>query len=74
MVDLNYDFSMNRLQNRLATFKDWPFTEEAGSSCTAEKVLPLDRRGENKFSFRAIKNTKNVVFDPSYLVGLDYEI
>lgn len=55
MVDLNYDFSMNRLQTRLATFKDWPFTEETGSSCTAEKVLPLDRRGENKFSFRAIK-------------------
>lgn len=56
MVDLNYDFSMNRLQNRLATFKDWPFTEETGSSCTAEKVLPLNRRGENKFSFRAFKN------------------
>ena len=53
MVDLNYDFSMNRLQNRLATFKDWPFTEETGSSCTAEKVLPLDRRAENKFSFGA---------------------
>ncbi|CAH3174183.1 unnamed protein product [Porites evermanni] len=38
MVDLNYDFSMNQLQNRLATFKDWPFTEETGSSCTAEKM------------------------------------
>ena len=51
MVDLNYDFSMNRLQNRLATFKDWPFTEETGSSCTAEKVLSLDR-GEEKTNFR----------------------
>lgn len=50
MVDLNYDFSMNRLQNRLATFKDWPFTEETGSSCTAEKVLPLDI-GEEKTNF-----------------------
>ena len=49
MVDLNYDFNMNRLQNRLATFKDWPFTEETGSSCTAEKVLPLDRREKTNF-------------------------
>lgn len=38
MADVSYDFSMNRLQNRLETFKDWPFTEETGSSCTARKV------------------------------------
>nr|QMS47767.1 baculoviral IAP repeat-containing protein-like protein [Fimbriaphyllia ancora] len=39
MADLlSYDFSMNRLQNRLKTFKDWPFTEETGSSCTARKM------------------------------------
>lgn len=35
---LFYDFNMNRLENRLATFQDWPFTEETGSSCTATKV------------------------------------
>lgn len=35
---LFYDFNMNRLENRLATFQDWPFTEETGASCTATKV------------------------------------
>ncbi|XP_074605814.1 baculoviral IAP repeat-containing protein 5-like [Acropora palmata] len=35
---LFYDFNMNRLENRLATFQDWPFTEETGSSCTATKM------------------------------------
>ena len=38
MADLTYDFNMNQFENRLATFKDWPFTEETGSSCTARKV------------------------------------
>lgn len=39
MADLlSYDFSMNRFQNRLATFKDWPFTEDTRSTCTARKV------------------------------------
>lgn len=39
MADLTYDFSMNQLKNRLETFKDWPFTEETGSTCTARKVI-----------------------------------
>lgn len=38
MADLNYDFNMNQFKNRLETLKDWPFTEETGSSCTARKV------------------------------------
>lgn len=38
MAELNYDFNMNQFKNRLETFKDWPFTEETGSSCTARKV------------------------------------
>ena len=41
MAELNYDFSMNQLKNRLETFKDWPFTEETGSTCTAQKVTGL---------------------------------
>lgn len=43
MADLNYDFSMNKFKNRLETFKDWPFTEETGSSCTARKVRQICR-------------------------------
>ena len=43
MADLNYDFNMNQFKNRLETFKDWPFTEETGSSCTARKVYQLCR-------------------------------
>ena len=38
MAELTYDFNMNRFKNRLDTFKDWPFTEETGSCCTAVKV------------------------------------
>ena len=38
MAELTYDFNMNRFKNRLETFKDWPFTEETGSCCTAMKV------------------------------------
>ncbi|XP_020618423.1 baculoviral IAP repeat-containing protein 5-like [Orbicella faveolata] len=38
MAELNYDFNMNQFKNRLETFKDWPFTEETGSSCTARKM------------------------------------
>lgn len=38
MAELTYDFNMNRFKNRLETFKDWPFTEETGSCCTAMKM------------------------------------
>lgn len=41
MAELNYDFNMNQFKNRLETFKDWPFTEETGSSCTARKVYAV---------------------------------
>lgn len=43
MADLNYDFKMNKFKNRLETFKDWPFTEETGSSCIARKVRQICR-------------------------------
>ena len=50
MADLNYDFSMNQLKNRLETFKDWPFTEETGSSCTAQKVIGCFDCSKNYFA------------------------
>lgn len=43
IADFNYDFNMNKFKNRLETFKDWPFTEETGSSCTARKVRQICR-------------------------------
>lgn len=55
----SYDFSMNQLKNRLETFKDWPFTEETGSTCTAKKVIGvvLDCKAKHRETHAAYECT-----------------